>query len=177
MTETSLADSNSHQKRNVPGSFLGTTSGYRPLPTVGKQACDRLLKRLLGVIRRLTVLCDKVDAARARKPAPEDDKKMEIHLELTCLFLEYQYSIHTLGRLSQAPEWIADQAGHLNTMRHVQEATEDIHLIQEQLRQLLELSLADIDTSTPQDTAQATMDDDSSETKAAPTVQQHWAPQ
>ncbi|KNC74632.1 hypothetical protein SARC_12825, partial [Sphaeroforma arctica JP610] len=67
--------------------------------------------------------------------------------------------------------------GHLNALMHVQEATENIPLIQEQLRQLCELSLADIDTSTPQVSDQATVDEDFSETQAAPTVQQHWAPQ
>ncbi|KNC87756.1 hypothetical protein SARC_00128 [Sphaeroforma arctica JP610] len=60
---------------------------------------------------------------------------------------------------------------------HVQEATENIPLIQEQLRQLRELSLADIDTSTPQDTDQATVDEDFSESQAASIVQPHWAPQ
>ncbi|KNC83214.1 hypothetical protein SARC_04541 [Sphaeroforma arctica JP610] len=148
----------------------------RPLPTVGKQARDRLLERLVGALRRLTVLCDKMDTARAKKPAPEYDKKVEINLELTCLLSEAQYSIQTLGRLRQSPEWISDQVGHLNTMMHVQEAKENIHLIQEQPRQLSELSRADIDTSTPQDTVQATVDDHFSETQAAPTVQQHWAP-
>ncbi|KNC79800.1 hypothetical protein SARC_07826 [Sphaeroforma arctica JP610] len=118
----------------------------RPLPTVGKQACDRLLKRLLGALRRLTALCDKVETARAKKPAPRDDEKVEIHLELT--------------RLDNP------QTGFLIK----QEATKNIHLIQEQLRQLRELSLADIVTSAPQDTAQATVGDDFSETQAAPAV-------
>ncbi|KNC85729.1 hypothetical protein SARC_02103 [Sphaeroforma arctica JP610] len=62
-------------------------------------------------------------------------------------------------------------------MMHMQEATENILLFQEQLHQLRELSLADIDTSTPQDSDQATDDEHFSETQAAPTVQQHWAPQ
>ncbi|KNC83484.1 hypothetical protein SARC_04265 [Sphaeroforma arctica JP610] len=146
----------------------------RPLPTVGKQACDQLMKRLLGTIRHLTELCNKVDTARAKQPEPEDDEKVIIQLELTHLLLEEaQYSIRTLARLSRAPAWIADQAGHLNTMIHVKEAKEKSRLIREQLRQRHQLSLADIDTSMPQDTAQATVDDGFSETEAEPTVQQH----
>ncbi|KNC85028.1 hypothetical protein SARC_02782 [Sphaeroforma arctica JP610] len=106
----------------------------------------------------------KVETTIAKKPAPEDDKKTEIHLELTSLVSEAQYSIKTLGKLRQSPNWISDQEGHLDTMMHVQEATENIHLIQEQLRRLRELSLADIDTFTPHDTTQATVDDDNSAT-------------
>ncbi|KNC86036.1 hypothetical protein SARC_01795 [Sphaeroforma arctica JP610] len=149
----------------------------RPLPTVGKQACDRLLSRLIRNLRRLTELCDKVESALAKKLALEDAKKVEIHLKLTRLLSEGQYSIKTLGKLQQSPNWISDVEGHLNTMMHVQEATDNIRLIQEPLRQLRELSLADIDTSTPQDLDQATVDEDFSETQAGPTVQQRWAPQ
>ncbi|KNC87429.1 hypothetical protein SARC_00466 [Sphaeroforma arctica JP610] len=47
----------------------------KPLPTVGKQACDQLLKRLLGAICHLTKLCDNVDTARAKQPAPVNDEK------------------------------------------------------------------------------------------------------
>ncbi|KNC77651.1 hypothetical protein SARC_09891 [Sphaeroforma arctica JP610] len=152
----------------------------RPLPTVGKQACDRLLSWLIRNLRLLTELCDKVESVLAKKPAPEDAKKVEIHLELTRLLSEGQYSIKTLGKLQQSPNWISDVEGHLSTMMHVQEATDNIRLIQEQLRQLRqlrELSLADIDTSTPQDLDQATVDEDFSETQTEPTVQQRWAPQ
>ncbi|KNC87531.1 hypothetical protein SARC_00355 [Sphaeroforma arctica JP610] len=60
-------------------------------------------------------------------------------------------------------------------MMHVQEATDNIHLIQGQVRQLCELSLADIDMSTPQDLDQTTGDEDFSETQTEPTVQQRWA--
>ncbi|KNC74088.1 hypothetical protein SARC_13356, partial [Sphaeroforma arctica JP610] len=139
----------------------------RPLPTVGKQVCDRLLRWFIETISQSTELCDKVNTARAKKPALKDDEKVGIYLKLTRLLLEAQYSIQTLSRLRH---------GHFNTLMHEQEAKEKNRLIQEQLRQLHELSLADIDMSMPQDTAQATVDDDFSETQAEPAMQQHWAP-
>ncbi|KNC87121.1 hypothetical protein SARC_00744 [Sphaeroforma arctica JP610] len=118
-----------------------------------------------------------VETALAKEPVSEDDRKVEIHVELTRLLSEAQFSIETLDRLRQSPDWITDQEGHLNVLMHVQETTENIPLIQEQLRQLRELSPAGIDTSMPRDSDQATVDEDFSETQAAPTVQQHWAPQ
>ncbi|KNC79695.1 hypothetical protein SARC_07922, partial [Sphaeroforma arctica JP610] len=154
-----------------------TGTKTRPLPMVGKQACDQLLKRLIGALRRLTVLRKKVKTALAKEPASEDDKKVKIHVELTRLLSKAQFSIKTLDRLRQSPDWISDQEGLLNALMHVQGATENIPLNQEQLRQLRELSPTDIDTSTPQDSDQATVDEDFLETQAAPTVQQHWAPQ
>ncbi|KNC72438.1 hypothetical protein SARC_15005, partial [Sphaeroforma arctica JP610] len=45
-------------------------------------------------------------------------------------------------------------------MTHVQGGTEVIHLIREQFSQLRELSIADIDTATPQDSVQTTSDAD-----------------
>ncbi|KNC85300.1 hypothetical protein SARC_02523 [Sphaeroforma arctica JP610] len=145
----------------------------RPFPTVGKQACDQLLKWLIGALRRLTVLRKMVETALAKEPASEDDKKVEIHVELTRLLSEALFSIETLDRLRQSSEWISDHEGHLNALMHVQEATEKITLVQEQLHQLRELSLAGIDTSTPQDSDQAKVDDDFSEPQVVPTVQQH----
>ncbi|KNC83392.1 hypothetical protein SARC_04358 [Sphaeroforma arctica JP610] len=106
------------------------------IPKIGQHACDRLLKRLLEALRRLPVKCTKVETAFAKEPTPEDEMKAEIHVTLVRLVAEAQYSMSILCKVKQDPEWVSDQDGHLRTMTHVQEATEVIHLIREQLRQL-----------------------------------------
>ncbi|KNC81870.1 hypothetical protein SARC_05830 [Sphaeroforma arctica JP610] len=76
----------------------------------------------------------------------------------------------------QHPEWISDQDGHLRTMMHVQEATEIICLIREQLRQLREFSMANVDKSTFNDTVQTTSGDDFLEQQVQPTSQDFSIP-